>query len=212
MYFGKLQIAHANKWLAWLVFVAVVTCQVIFERLLAYCITIERLSVDFVVRWTVSIYQAMISIGRIPLYVCRKGGYSDCCLGRARFPSKNMHIIFPKHIHHWERERLLRVAQVRNGRALLIRYVQWLSIVWLCGKVPWSTCKEFPLDLLCVIINQLLIAKGDLQIWHPKNFWISRLPPPCTGLHYRIHVTSLTTSAFPWPPSPSNVDIIFEGP
>ena len=36
--------------------------------------------------------------------------------------------------------------------------------------------------------------------------------PPClrweTGLHYKIHATSLTLSAFPLPPSPLSADVI----
>ena len=29
-----------------------------------------------------------------------------------------------------------------------------------------------------------------------------------SDLYYKIHATSLTTSSFPWPPSPSNADIV----
>ena len=54
---------------------------------------------------------------------------------------------------------------------------------------------------------------GVFQIWCLQHFWnfcLSLLPFSAFGsdLYYRIQVTSLTTSAFPWPPPPSGVDII----
>ena len=53
---------------------------------------------------------------------------------------------------------------------------------------------------------------GSFQIWCPQKFRIFWLPLALSAfgsdLYHKIHATSLTTTAFPWPPSPSDTDII----
>ena len=60
--------------------------------------------------------------------------------------------------------------------------------------------------------KQSKVILGAIHTWYPQNFRI--VWPPLssvfgTVLYYKIHATSLTMSAFSWPPFLSSADVIY---
>ena len=71
-------------------------------------------------------------------------------------------------------------------------------------------------SLSCETVRGVGRATRELPLMTSAKYSDFLTHPPLstfgTELKYKIHSTSLTTSAFPWPPTPSNADIISGSP